>query len=387
MTEPVHLRVRYDSPESLITAYTSSVSRGGCTLVTGRDLAPGSRFVFELCLGDDEVPLRLDGLVLSSRPLPGARFEVAVEYQTSIDQRRILEDMLRRISVVEGFTALRRFPRIPVNLPARDREHQRRYRVVDLSRGGLLLEGRSIPVEVQPGHALTVEIWLADSKVPVAVTGRVAWVQRGSRVVPVRAGISFPELEDRPRRVIDGLTRLLQPRAVTVAFAELEQAEAAATGLSTQPISVIQPGPDDTVQLIARTLADLLIEDPELQLREIDEATPLNSQELTSVRVGIRGDIDGEAMLTMHREIEAAVTRSGWSLQQFAKALVADACRRLDAAELELEPTGPVAGRPMLTAEDRVAECELTGSRGRFYISVIARTPAALADAEHVTPA
>ncbi|HRC54761.1 MAG TPA: PilZ domain-containing protein, partial [Kofleriaceae bacterium] len=131
-----------------MTEYTACLARGGCLLVTRRAVEVGSLFRFEMVCQEQAEAVELEGEVVRVRPIHGdtMSYELAVQYRSHTAQAA-LEELLARIGTddTHSHQIVRRFPRIPVNLPAEDSQGLgRRYLIRDLSAGGaepLVLRG------------------------------------------------------------------------------------------------------------------------------------------------------------------------------------------------------------------------------------------------------
>ena len=99
-------------------------------------------------------PLQIEGEVVRVRPIKATpNFEVGVQYRSSGPQREVVEALLSRIGVDPNYELVRRHPRIPVNLVARDGHRPVSYLIRDLSRSGMRIEGRSFaddPIGIGP---------------------------------------------------------------------------------------------------------------------------------------------------------------------------------------------------------------------------------------------
>ncbi|MCY1042412.1 PilZ domain-containing protein [Corallococcus sp. bb12-1] len=175
MNTNVRLKVAYKTPQSLVGEYTRSVGQGGVTLETRKALPLGTRFTFELHAGGMPRPVEVLGEVIKVEPRPGERFQLTIRYDGSED-RSGLDAVLQHIFAQEEQNGLRRFPRLPLHLRAKEGDPRApNFFVRDISRGGVGLEVESptLPREVQVGVPFLLEMDMKEG--PLLLHGEVAW--------------------------------------------------------------------------------------------------------------------------------------------------------------------------------------------------------------------
>jgi hypothetical protein len=156
----VRLKVAYKKPEALLSEYTRSVGQGGVTLQVKKSLPVGTRFVFEMHNPGVATPVEVLGEVVRVTPTANDRYMITVKYDAGMD-RGGLDAVLQRIFDLQAFEKLRRYPRIPLRLPAMEEEtpFAPPYFVKDLSRGGvgLEVEAPALPASVKVGMPFMLE--------------------------------------------------------------------------------------------------------------------------------------------------------------------------------------------------------------------------------------
>lgn len=382
---PIRLKVTYKSAEALVTEYTTCVSKGGCAMVTEREVARGTKFVFEMYAHDHAYPLEVEGEVVRVQPIEGTRkFEIGIRYLTAGAQREVLDQLLSKIMVDMQYQAVRRHPRIPVNLVAYDRDPQIRYLIRDASRGGLRIEGRTVSSDVRIGTPAEIKIWIGEQGEPFLIRGTVVWLHRGTRATRTRFGVQFDSLDDTQQMVVDGLTRLLRPRRLELTLGtEHDHLVRSLTGAdrSVKKLSAMELA--DSIRDIA---TGFLIEMP-LSLAVETEVEDTASVHTDLVRVGIVGEIDGEILVETSLGLGARIASQtvGDEVPVTDRPLVADAltewvttlagrvCDRLDEQGVEMEVTAPIPGLPRLRPEDSLSTLVLAGEHGRVVLSIITR--------------
>lgn len=222
--KPIRLKVVYKSAANLVTEYTKSVSKGGVSLETTRPLPVGTRFVFEMYAAGLPNPVEVEGKVVRSEPCAsGEAFDVGIEYTESDEKRMALERVLDRIFADHQWEKTRRFPRVPVNLPASDgRDEKRSWVVRDISLGGLGLRmpgSRKAPGGVAPGTPVLVAVELEHGST-IEIQGEVVWtLEPGSDAVgEASVGVQFEKLSDAEHTLVEVLARLHRPAHIVVTF-------------------------------------------------------------------------------------------------------------------------------------------------------------------------
>jgi hypothetical protein len=307
-TRSIHRRIAYRTVENLIGEYARCVTNGGCVIKAPRPIELGSNFVFEMC---SEHPgscgeLEIEGKVVAVRAVD-QDFEIGIEYRTR-SPRDVIEAVVAQIGVDRSFAVVRSHPRIPVNLLARDRDSSELLAIRDLSRGGLQLEGDSLPGRAI-GAGLAVEIVLGAAR--FAIRGRVAWCRDN------QVGVTFDPLGDVELMVIDGMLRLLQPSQVIITFDD--------PPTHAQP-EVIASFGDAAVDYLRRLPGNLAI------LPDSPELPAL--QDTMRARVAITGDLEGELVIEAELGLCATLARAvlGDAVQaddELDFALIADALTEL----------------------------------------------------------
>jgi hypothetical protein len=192
----VRLKVAYKKPEALLSEYTRSVGRGGVTLQVRKSLPVGTRFVFEMHNPGVAAPVEVVGQVVRVTPQPGERYMITVKYDPGMD-RGGLDAVLQRIFDMQAFEKLRRYPRVPLHLPAMEEEtpFAPPFFVKDLSRGGvgLEVEAPALPNTVKVGMPFLLEMDLALGA--MMLHGEVAWTSAGGPEILPSFGVNFGTLQ------------------------------------------------------------------------------------------------------------------------------------------------------------------------------------------------
>jgi len=378
---PIRFRVRYRSPESLVTEYTKCVSKGGCELVAKRPIARGTRFVFEMSTSGQSEPLQIEGEVVRVRPIKAtSNFEVGVQYRSSGPQREVVDALLSRIGVDPNYELVRRHPRIPVNLVACDGHRPVAYLIRDLSRSGMRIEGRSFADDIRVGTPVELAAWLVGQPTPITIRGQVAWLQRGSRIVRTLMGVKFDAMEDPAAMVIDGMTRLLRPQDLRLTIGDDSQLSRGSDRQSTV-------SPREMAELIIDNATQTLVDLPDLCLTPAGEVSPTG--ERIAVQLGVLGDIEGELILEVSMPLSNRVaTETLWpvgdvpdrslvvdAVMEWATVLGGSICDRLEDREIELELTAPLEGIPVPRLDDCVVTAAFQGPFGAVVLTVITRDP------------
>jgi c-di-GMP-binding flagellar brake protein YcgR len=219
--QPIRLRVKYSNARALLSEYTTSLSRGGCSIRTGAVLPPDAVFVFELTVeGRETRCIEVEGRVAHSTPRRDGGYDVGIEYVSLSSPRRVA--MTRFLDqVFAEQLANRQHARVPVNLVAEDAEDGSRYLLRDMSHGGVgvrLAEGRALPEGVWVGQQVEVIIVL-DGDEPFVLPTNVV---RLEDVTPTRKqaaiGLKFTELDEASQRVVLALLYLHRPQLIQLRF-------------------------------------------------------------------------------------------------------------------------------------------------------------------------
>lgn len=383
---PIRLKVTYKSAESLVTEYTTCVSKGGCAMVTEREVARGTKFVFEMYATDHHAPLEVEGEVVRVQPIEGTRkFEIGIRYVTAGSQRDVLDQLISKIMVDASYQAVRRHPRIPVNLVAYDRDPHVRYLIRDASRGGLRVEGRMVSNDVRVGTPIEFKVWLGEQTQPIAIRGTVVWLHRGSRVTRTRFGIQFESLDDSQLMVVEGITRLLRPHRLELSLGTEHDHLVRSLTAANRPVKKFSA--TELAESIRDIATGFIIDMRALALSVEEVVAETASIHTDLVRVGIIGDIDGEILVETSLGLGARIASQavGDHVPVSDRSLVADAltewvttlagavCDRLDEQGVEMEVTAPIPGLPRLRPEDSLSTLVLGGAYGRVVLSIITR--------------
>lgn len=361
-------------------------------MVTEREVARGTKFVFEMYATDHHAPLEVEGEVVRVQPIEGTRkFEIGIRYVTAGAQREVLDDLISRIMVDPSFRELRRYPRIPVNLVAHDRDPHIRYLIRDASRGGICIEGRTVSNDVHAETPIDLKVWLREQTTPISIRGAVAWLHRSSRPVRTRMGVRFDPLDDSQLMVIEGIVRLMRPHRLELSLGTEHDhlvRSLTANSRSTKKFTATELA-DSIRDIATRFILDM----PALALSVIDEVQQTESLHTDLVRVGIVGDIDGEILVETSLGLGARIASQtvGDDIPVTDRSLVADAltewvttlagavCDSLDRWGVEMEVTAPIPGLPRLRPEDSLSTLVLGGTHGRVVLSIITREVSASA--------
>ena len=175
---PIRLRIGYKSPESLLAAFTQGVGQGKVELPSKREVALGTKFLFELLAKGLPEPVCVLGEVTEVVAAPEGGYRICVRYQPPED-RAGLDAALRSLFAAQQNDRVRSHPRVPFHMAAHERgPGAASYVVKDLSQGGarLEVERRVLPENVQVGTPAFLQVVTSDGT--VGIHGAVAWVQR-----------------------------------------------------------------------------------------------------------------------------------------------------------------------------------------------------------------
>lgn len=219
--EPIRLRVTYKSARALLSEYTTSLSRGGCTIKSKTAVETDRSFIFELTAeGMERKVLEIEGRVVHCTQRPDGDYSVGIEYQPLSSPRRIATSRFLD-QVFAEHLAKRGSARVPVNLVAEDAVDRSRYLVRDLSRGGMGLRlpaERKLPVSLQLGQRAEVTI-IHDGDLSFVLNARIARLSHGDPPKEQAAiGLQFQDLGEANMRIIDALLYLHRPQAVLISF-------------------------------------------------------------------------------------------------------------------------------------------------------------------------
>ncbi len=210
-TEPIRLRVTYQTPQALLAEFTRSVGTGSVTIESRKAAPLGTRFVFELLAQGIDTPVEVHGEVVQVTPAQRGKCLLTVRYDPGTD-RHGLDDLLKRIFDAHRFEKVRRHPRIPLQLRAtEDAPYSPSYRVRDVSLGGagMEIEAPYVPPRVAVGTPFLLEVTLSLGN--LALHGEVVWVvtpprDRAAMLNPA-FGVKFGKLR---ADTVEHLTRILE---------------------------------------------------------------------------------------------------------------------------------------------------------------------------------
>lgn len=219
--KPVRLKVVFRTAHSLLTEYTTSVSKGGCRIEAHQPIEIGTRFIFEMFAGKSRSPVEIEGVVKRCEKASTAgRYEIGIQYTPAEGKRAALEGVIDEIFSEHEYEKARRHARVPVNLIATDAgTPQLKYLIRDLSLGGLGLRlpaGAPVPAHVQVGSGVRLTV---RSQVPIEIAGEVVWTVAGiGALTHPGIGISFVGMGPEQEQAIDALSRLQRTVALTLSF-------------------------------------------------------------------------------------------------------------------------------------------------------------------------
>lgn len=222
LRQPIRLKVSFKSVHALVSEYTTSVSKGGCTIRSPVAVTPDTVFMMELSLeGQTRRTLEIEGRVIHSTPRKDAGFDIGISYASASPPRRVATTRFLDQVFAEQL-ANRKHSRVPVNLIAEDAENaQLHFLIRDLSRGGM---GLKLPAEktlagtVVEGQCVEVTIW-HDGDEPFVFDSTVVRLDRGAPPgKPASIGLSFVKLSEANQRLIDALLYLHRPQAILLRF-------------------------------------------------------------------------------------------------------------------------------------------------------------------------
>lgn len=173
--EPVRLRVSYKSPQSLLTEFTRSISKGSVTIESRKGLPVGTKFVFELLADGVKVPVEVNGEVLQVTDGIHGKKLLHIRYDPGQD-RQGLDNLIAQIFDAHRYEKARKHPRIPLNLRGTEEApYSPQYVVRDISMGGVgvEVEADKLPAHVSTGQPFLLEIWL--SLGTLALYGEILW--------------------------------------------------------------------------------------------------------------------------------------------------------------------------------------------------------------------
>lgn len=383
-----------------MTEYTLCMSKGGCLIRSGRSLDAGTRFIFELFAEGESQPVEVEGLVVSSTPVPAVpgAFDIGVKYLAGVEGHPALDRLLARLISRSNHRDLRRAPRVPVHLLARGVGDQGlRFLVRDVSMGGvglMLPVQRPLPPELVPGASATMTVTLTPES-SVRLPGRIVWTAPLTSTSRARLGVQFNGLESVERLVLSGLTRLARPHALSLQFGE---GDAAAVPPVAKPSTRGMPPEAVSVARLVREIAAMQLRELTGLVVSADAPVPAPAlveekpSETVSARVGLAGALEGDLVLLASPELARTVAASlaGQGVDTESYADVRDAlaelltrlggmlCDRLEALGHDAEVTPPMdIGSLALMPSDSALLLRLeVGSSGCAVLLRLRETPA-----------
>lgn len=221
--EPIRLRVSFKTVWALISEYTTSISRAGCSIRSAQTVEPGQVFLLELSLeGRARNAITVEGRVVHCTARKDGGFDVGIQYVSASTPRRVATSRFLD-EVFAEHLANRKHARVPVNLIAEDADDGTKYLVRDLSRGGLGLRlpmERSLPRERALDQRVELVV-LHDGDLPFILPAKIVRLDAGE--APKRQpgiGLRFEALGEANARLVDALLYLHRPRRIVVRFLE-----------------------------------------------------------------------------------------------------------------------------------------------------------------------
>jgi c-di-GMP-binding flagellar brake protein YcgR len=218
--EPISLKVEFKTVRGLVSEYTRSISKGGCSIRSKATVEPGTVFLMKLTLeGSTSKSLEIEGKVVHSTARNDGGFDVGIEYVNASSPRKVATARFLDQVFAEQL-ANRKHARVPVNLVAEDAdESELKYLVHDLSRGGMGLKlplGRPAPGRVKLSGRADISVWY-DGDEPFVFGASVVRLDTVSQQHTI--GLCFDEVGEANQRMIDALLYLHRPQAILIKFA------------------------------------------------------------------------------------------------------------------------------------------------------------------------
>jgi hypothetical protein len=220
---PIRLEVVYHSARSLMTEYTTSVSKGGCRIQCKQPLEVGTKFLFQMFSKKGATPVEILGEVVWCKAAkPPGLYEVGIRYAPTQEKRAALESVLDQIFREHAFEKARLHVRVPVNLVAEDTvQPSRRYLVRDISRGGIGLRlplDMDLPEDLKLRTLVNLAVKLGDEITEIG--GEVVWtVERRAGLTHATVGVAFLGARAAQLQAIDALMHLNRPAELRLTLA------------------------------------------------------------------------------------------------------------------------------------------------------------------------
>lgn len=220
--QPIRLRVEFPNVKALVAEYTTSISKGGCTIPAAKALPVGTRFVFELTVTSKTTKtIEIEGVVVHATPRKDGKFDLGITYSESSTPRAIARTRFLDEVLAEQL-ANRKHARVQVNLVIEDLDApKQKYLLRDLSRGGFGLKLRTdspLPEAWKIGTRAELSLF-HDGDVPFVLPCQIVRVERkeggGHRD---SLGLAFVELCDANARIVDALLYLHRPQGLFIRF-------------------------------------------------------------------------------------------------------------------------------------------------------------------------
>lgn len=388
----VRLAVSYRSARSLVTEFTACLARGGCLLVTRREVPVGAAFRFLMECQELQETLEIEGEVVRVRPIHGEvlTYELAVQYRSRAAQLQ-LEALLARVGTddTQQQQLVRRYSRVTVNLPAEDSQGLgRRYLIRDLSLGGMRLELVG-SLEVAIGSRVLVGVRFGLHEPLVFLPGTLAWHRSGGEAHRLHLGVKFAELDgltEPQRRTLIDLLRLRRPTQVYLHLAEPAQRNAQRVTLSIGHRAV---EPELLGKLVSALARRELPSALGMAIVESDLTELVEESRSCQVQVPFSGDFSGELRLRASLELCAALAAQlrgdvvplddrqalGAALRDLAVSLASSVCEQLEARGHDVSLCDVALPEPL----ERVVSLSLAGMRGIAIVTMVAPRPASRA--------
>lgn len=210
--EPVRLKVNYKSPETLIAEFTRSVGKGGVTIESRKTVPLGTRFIFELYAQGETDPVEVHGQVLQVTPGLQGKHLLHIRYDPSND-RRGLDNLIKRVFEAHRHETKRKHPRIPLNLRGtEDAPYSPQYVVRDISLGGVgvELEADKLPAHVRVAQPFLLEIWISSGT--LTLYGEILWTfvppKERAKLLNPAFGVQFGKLRPETQEHLEEIVRL-----------------------------------------------------------------------------------------------------------------------------------------------------------------------------------
>jgi c-di-GMP-binding flagellar brake protein YcgR len=220
--QPIRLRVTFKSVHALVSEYTTSVSKGGCTIRAPVAVPPDTVFMMELSLeGQPRRSLEIEGRVVHATPRKDKGFDIGISYVSASPPRRVATTRFLDQVFAEQL-ANRKHSRVPVNLIAEDSSSSAvHFLVRDLSRGGMGLKlpaEKSLSTDIEEGQAVEITVW-HDGDEPFVFDSTIVRLDRGAPPKkPASIGLRFVKLSEANQRLVDALLYLHRPQAILLRF-------------------------------------------------------------------------------------------------------------------------------------------------------------------------